>query len=228
MKKAETMMKRRPFDRPVTSHSIAAHHKIEGVRLTVIEENTFAKLLYEKPIAQRGDSLFKRIKKWFEEKDYRATEINPMIKKLRNTAPSFLTLCEFADFIKIIEKVFFYYNDIMTNNSVNSNPVTKIYADQKYDSTDKKVLIIDMPKERVTAKLTMTRRMNEEAEGIVFDDIVEGYMQYQFGKDLTLNFRIVNGEMDFKSVHDYNLMYNLNLVLQDVMADLFEEYYNLV
>lgn len=205
--------------------TIARTQKSEGIRLTFIEDNSFAQLLYDKPIAQRGDSTLKRIKKWFKERSYRANEIKPVIRRLRNIAPSFMVLCEFADFIKIIEKVFFYYNDIPANGVNNK---TKIYADQKYESTDKKILLLDMPKEKVTVKLTMTRRMNDEGEQITFDDIVEGYMQYQFGKDLTLNFKIVNGKMDFKDAHDYNLMYNLNLIIQDAMADLLEEYYNMV
>ena len=198
----------------------------DGMKLTIIEDNSFAKLLYEKPVPRRGDSKIKKIGTRFKERKYWRNNVKPVIDNLRNNAPTFFTMCEFADFIKIIEKVFFYYNDIKRANTVDMPLKTRILADQKMEQHDKKIIIIDMQKEMITIKLEMTRKYNEDDEK--YDDIISGTLQYQFGKDLFLKFVIVNSKIDFNSVHDFNLMYNINLILQDSMADLFEEYYHKV
>jgi len=196
--------------------------EIERVTLTNIEYNTFAKLLYEKPLCKRGASIFERFKTWIKRKNYEAMDIKPTIKKLRNTSPSFVVLCEFSDFIRILEKVFFYKNDIRTVKD-DGPYVTRLLSDSGINSSDMKVLIIEMQKELVTIKLIMTREYNEDAKD--YDDIIDIQITYAFGKKLFINYKLINGEIELNSVHDHNLLYNINLMLQDLMADLFEEYY---
>jgi hypothetical protein len=195
------------------------------MKLTEPETNTFAKLLFDKPAPQRNDSIIKRIKLWFKRKNYEYTSIKPMINKLRNTAPSFITMCEIADFIKILEKVFFYKNDI--RKSTDTTPLeTRLLADNKIDSIDKKAIILEMQKEMITISFIMTRDYNATTEK--YDDIIKVSLYYDFGRKLHIEYKIVNTKIEFDSVYDYNLMYNINILLQDAIADLFEKYYKLV
>jgi hypothetical protein len=148
-----------------------------------------------------------------------------MIKKLRNTAPSFIMMCEMADFIKILEKVFFYKNDVRRLRD--QGPlITKLLSDNNIDKEDEKALILEMQKEEVVIRFLMSRKWNPDTEK--YDDIIDVKVNCDFGKKLYLNFKIINTKVDFESVHDYNLMYNINIILQDSMADLFETYYRLV
>lgn len=195
------------------------------MQLTNMEDNMFANLLYDKPISQRGDSILKRIKKWFKRKEYEANTIKPMIKKLRNTAPSFITMCEMTDFIKILEKVFFYKNDVR-RQSDEGPLITKLLSDNNIDKPDEKALMLEMQKEEVTMRFLMSRRFNADSEK--YDDIIDVKVNFYFGKKLYLNYKIINTKVEFESAHDYNLMYNINIILQDSMADLFEKYYKLV
>jgi hypothetical protein len=83
-----------------------------------------------------------------------------------------------------------------------------------------------MQKEEVVIRFLMSRKWNPDTEK--YDDIIDVKVNCDFGKKLYLNFKIINTKVDFESVHDYNLMYNINIILQDSMADLFETYYILV
>lgn len=188
-----------------------------------IENNMFARMIYEKPIHQRGDSILKKIKFWIKRKEYEKTVINPMIASLRNTAPSFITMCEMTDFIKIIEKVFFYKNDIRKSWETGEME-TRLLSDNKITSNDIKRMILEMQEEMVTIVFKMTRKYNMETSE--YDDIIDVKLTCEFGKKLHIQFSIINTEIEFNSIHDYNLMYNINIILQDAMADIFEEYYN--
>lgn len=189
-----------------------------------IEDNMFAKLIYEKPVHQRGDSIFKKIKYWIKRRDYEKSVINPMINKLRNTSPSFMIMSEMSDFIKIVEKVFFYKND-MRKSWETGVLETRILSDNSINSDDFKMMILELQKEMVTIVFKMTRKYNEDIKD--YDEIIEVKLSYSFGKKLHIVFKIINTVIEFDSVHDYNLMYNINIILQDAIANIFEEYYNL-
>jgi len=194
------------------------------MRLSNMEDNMFAKMLYEKPMCQNKDSIFKKIKTYIKRKNYESTTIKPMVYRLRNTPPSFIVMCEMADFIKIIEKVFFYKNDIR-NAKDTGELVTKILSDNKITQDDKKVIILEMQKDMVTMTFTMTKIYNKETD--TYNDIINVVLYYAFGRKLLIKFDIINEKIEFESVHDLNLMYNINIILQNAMADLFEQYYKL-
>lgn len=193
-----------------------------------MEDNMFAKILYEKPVCQRNDSKFKRIITWFKRKNYEDTVVKPMIRRLRNESPSYIIMTEMADFIRILELVFFYRNTTKKEWDKDKELKTKLLSDvdMKSHKDDPKDLILEIQDKDVTITFCMYRKYNIETQKL--EDYIEIEAYYDFGKKLIIKFCVIDRVVgDFDSIHHYNLLYNINLILQDAMADLFEyHYYN--
>jgi hypothetical protein len=201
--------------------------ELEQARLTCIDENPFIRILYEKPVLKRGDSIFKRIKSWFKRRDYTNTQFKPMEKRLRNEIPTFITLCDFADFIKILERVYFYHNDLRKATD-KTELCTRLLIDKKASSDTKKVIIIEMQREDTTITLTMHRDHDYISGG--FEDVIDVRVYYQYSKE-SLAFKIYNSGLYspdlniLTSIHDKHLVDNIFNILQNSMTYLFKNYY---
>lgn len=180
-----------------------------------IETNTLINLLYAKPdYNSYKDKSFSKIRHRIAKHKYRKNYILPVYNKLLNNSPSFDTMCIYADFIRLLEKVFFYKNDIVMNDE---EKVDKLISDSKLIN-EKKILILDLSKEQVIITFTMEHKGD--------DEVIDIQVKYNFGKKSIMNYTVVNREAKYDSIHSENLMITILDRLQKAMAKLFLDYYD--
>lgn len=199
------------------------------VVLTNVEDNYYAKLLYEKPIIEKTGNIFKRFSQWRKQKAYTNNTIKPAIKKLRYSTPSFLNMCYFSDFIRILELVWFYRNEPLRD--CDETGEIKIMSESDFKDPMKcKILILYIPNTETVIKFTMHRvyKGDESDSADKFDDIIKIQVNTNTGKKMSCTYTTINGECNHDSVHEYNQMYNITRILQNAMADLFSKYYYLI
>lgn len=181
--------------------------------LSVNEEvNLFASLLYRKP------------KGFFKERIYYFKKIRPILKKIEKGPIPFIWMVEFSNFVKILEMVWFYHNDIKYVEGLDED--IRIISDNKIDDNTKKNLTILLEKQKVTIIINMERFRDEDIDTIT-TDVINIDCRNEFGKKLNTKFEIVDGKIT-GHINDntYNLMYNINHILQESMYKLFKTYYN--
>ena len=178
-----------------------------------MDNNLYAQLLYHKP-----KNIFKRIV-------YYITEIRPEYKKLKNSEASFFTMCQFSDFIKILEMVFFYHNDIKYIPEIDE-PI-RIISDNSIKDTTKKNLTIVDEKNKVVITFDMRSMILDDYNS---DDYINIKCNNGFGKKMVTEFHICNKKVTNDSINynTYNLLYNINHLLSKLMADLFMKYYKII
>lgn len=192
-----------------------------GVRLYKnVESNKFINLLYRKPLRSYFDNnLIGFFKYKFKERKYYKENIKPLYNELKTQSPDFNTMYEYADFIRLLERVFFYKNSY----------------DKEYDGdkllcesnvgVSPKIMILDLVKDDVIIAF----KIYKESQTILstsYDEVIEIRVNYNFGKKSTMNYKIVNREVDYDSIHSENLMITILERLQEAMAKLFLDYYN--
>lgn len=170
-----------------------------------LEDNIFMYILYSKPNKRYIKSKFKL---FFKSRKHKKEAFLPMYNKLKTESADIETLCKFADFIRLIEFVLFYKNDI--NRKENRD---MIYSDSSINDTKKNLIMI--LKEDITIKFFIDPRENK----LTID------VSYNFGKRPKAKFVIVDREICTETVHQDNLLITINERLQDCMAELFKEYY---
>ena len=168
--------------------------------------NKFINILYGKPTGKYEKN---KIKLYFKQKEYYKKVFYPVYKELLEESPDIETLCEFADFIRLLEKVFFYNNDI----KIKSNERDYIYSDSNINSIDKNLILI--LKDNIMIKFNMKPKDNKLTINI----------DYQFGKRAKMTFIIVDRYVEYSSYHEVNLMITVLERLQSTMSELFKEYY---
>lgn len=185
----------------------------------------FSSAIYEAPVITGDLTFIQKIKQKRKQKKHFKNEVLPIYKDLKYKTASFETLCDFADFIKQMELSMFFNNSVSNRDNTNRNNLEDkdkkniIICDSNTSSSDKKKIIrILMEKENVLITFSMTYSDAEEK-------IVDVNVRNNFGSKMTTNFHIVDEEMDFSDVHSYNLLNNVNIILQNTMADTFMEIY---
>ncbi len=187
-------------------------------QMTDINNNQFALILYNKPILDPEDGFFDKLLYKFIERRYRKREVIPVYEMLKNKEPSFTTLIDFSDFIKIIEKVFFY------NNEVPKEPSIKLLSDNSYKGSDEiKKIIIANTEDNVIITLEMQRDFVPSLED--YADIINITVKNEFGKKIKTMFTIINTQISIDNNDDYNLLFNVNRTLMKLMSELFMKYY---
>ena len=181
--------------------------------IDTINDNKYAKLLYNKP-----KNIFKRIIYYFK-------YIRPEYKLMKNKEASFKSMCEFSDFIKILEMVFFYHNDIKYIPEIDNT--ARIISDNNIkDSTKKNLTIVD-EKNKVVITFDMHSEFIDEYNSKDYINIkcING-----FGKHMCTEFHICNAEVinDSINYNTHNLLYNINHLLSKLMSELFIRYYKII
>lgn len=189
--------------------------------LTDITSNPFAKYIYNKPIVDPEANIFTKLITKIKQRRYRKNVILPVYNKLRNKEPSFITLIDFSDFIKIIEKVFFY------NNCIEDNKI-KLVSDNTYNGSDQvKQMIIANMVDNVIITIKLSREFNgSDDSDNQYNDIINIVVSNKFGKKLKTEFTIVNEHINIDNEDDYNLLFNINRMLMNYMSSMFLEYYD--
>ena len=181
--------------------------------------NVFLDVLYNKPILDPPAGFFKKIAYKFRLRKYTRENFTPLYENIRCNNLSFVFMVDLSDFIKSIEKVFHYKNDIKEN----SNDI-KLLSDNKWDKDDqvKSLIIADTLNNAVT-----TIELSRESVGDDYKDIVQIVVKNNFGKKLQTKFTIINTEVKIDNRDDYNLLFNINKQLRDLSSELFKKYYEL-
>lgn len=193
------------------------HHYDEmcGCRLyEYVETNTYMNILYKKPLrSYYKKGIFGYIKYKYKERKYYKNNILPLYTELYNTSPDFNTMYMYADFIRLLERVFFYNNAYSKDTTVK---IDKLMSDN--DVTNPvKVLILDLEEDNVTITFKIYKQNEQE--------IIETKVNYNFGKKSCMNYKIVDRDVIYDSIHSENLMITILERLQHAMGKLFLEYY---
>lgn len=182
-------------------------NKIKGIEEEIDErDNKFMYVLYGKPSPRYVKS---KIKLFFMKRKHYKNYFLPMYNYLLTESPDIDTLIEFADFIRLIERVLFYNNDI----KIRSSEKDVIYSDSNINSANKNLILI------LKDNVIITFNMYPYDNKLTID------INYNFGKRAKMNFTIINREICSTSIHDDNLMITILERLQNAMSELFKEYY---
>lgn len=182
-----------------------------------IETNYLMNKLYSKP--QRisfSKSIIGTIKYKRALYKFKKEEIMPVYNKLLTESPDFNVMYMYSDFIRLIERVFFYRNALDRYDD-NTPKVDKLVCDSDINSTNK-ILILDLENENVMITFNIYKE-NEQC-------IIDMKVRYEFGKKSTMNYKIVDRYIEYDSIHSENLMITIIDRLQKAMAKLFLDYYN--
>lgn len=199
------------------------------------DDNKYFSILFNKPELPKNKSLFKRIKYHFQEREYFRTKVKTIIDKWDKDYPDWIDLCEFSDFIRLLEKSMFYNNNLRKAED-DYELIDKLTSDNPIDgSGDKKYLVLELQKEKVCIIFTM-HDSNDRW-------IVDVKIQYYGGKKLAVQFSI-DGSMQyddsngdtvvgigeviggFESKADWLMLKNAQDRCRDAMKKLFVDYYN--
>ena len=155
------------------------------------------------------------------------TKIKPVYKKLLNETASFETMCEFSDFVKILEISYFYHNDARYDENIDTD--IRILSDNKINDNTKKNIIILLEKEHVTITFDMHKEMvnNEDVYDNNFKRCIDIRCRNEFGKKVETKFNVVNTRVTNEEINNntYCLLFNINNILNKAMSDLFLRYY---
>lgn len=182
-----------------------------------IETNYLMNKLYSKP--QRisfSKSIIGTIKYKHALYKFKKEEIMPVYNKLLTESPDFNVMYMYSDFIRLLERVFFYRNALDRYDD-NTPKVDKLVCDSDINSTNK-ILILDLENENVMITFNIYKE-NEQC-------IIDMKVRYEFGKKSTMNYKIVDRHIEYDSIHSENLMITIIDRLQKAMANLFLDYYN--
>ena len=129
------------------------------------------------------------------------------------------------DFIKILEMVFFYHNDIKYIPEIDDN--IRIISDNNINDKTKKNLTIIDEKDKVVITFNMHSEYLDEYN---YNDYIVINCKNGFGKHMSTEFLICNREVINDSINNntHNLLYNINHLLSRCMADLFMKYYKII
>lgn len=133
------------------------------------------------------------------------------IRDLSNTL-TWQEMWEFAEFIKIVEKVYFYQN--VQKSGICCDNCTNQKRDLFFDYSDKKMYI----KITIEAAYTADDGMHEKLDIGVYRD---------YGKKEKSTFHVDNGKTDMNTDSDIMLIHTINAYVQNRIADLFECYVEL-
>lgn len=185
----------------------------------------FSSTIYEAPVITGDMGFIQKIKTKRKQKKHFKNTVLPIYNSLKFNTATFETLCDYTDFIKQMELSMFFNNSVSNRdntNRVNLKEEEKrniiICDNSTSSSTQKKILRILMEKENVLITFNMSIEDGER-------QIVDVNIRNNFGNKMTTNFHIVDQDTDFADIHSYNLLNNVNIILQNTMAETFMDIY---
>lgn len=121
---------------------------------------------------------------------------------LKLKPPSFDDLFDFGTFVKCMEKVFFYKNDLTARTCCDSN---------LQDKTTRK-LIFNLNDVTLIFKLEKLNKIDEYIDIIVTRN---------FGKKMETKYTVKNGELQYNDCNDLMLTNSINILLENLIYDYF-------
>jgi hypothetical protein len=167
--------------------------------------NKFMDYIYMKPKFSKTNGIWigivNYLKAILQELNYKK-----FMKQLKQIAPDFDLLWDFANFIKLLEVVFFYDNNSTTG---------RYYSSTSYKDNENG-FIINLHEQHLTLKFKLDRNDHDK---------ITLEVDRRFGHKIKTTFIIINRETNFDSIHDINLIYNINEILCREMPALLDIYY---
>ena len=158
----------------------------------------------EKPVKEKKRFFNKNKEKSKRDKIYEMAM--DKVEFIKNNIPDFSKLFDFCTFIRSMEKVFFFKNDNKSIVSSDSD-INNFSTRNMYINTDNYMI-----------KIYLTRTDNYTTENI------EIQVTRKYGKKLTNNFKIKNRDIVYNDSDDLMLINVLNMLLQNIMANIFKSY----
>lgn len=118
------------------------------------------------------------------------------------------SLCKFADFIRVIEKVYFYTND------PNKNIVS---CNSPWDANRKEIVINSKEKD-VVIKLTMDYDYNDK-----LSNRLQIHVERNFGNKIKGGFVVYGGDLEYEDDSDLMLINSLNEIICNSFINLLVE-----
>lgn len=118
------------------------------------------------------------------------------------TPPSFEDLFDFGTFVKCMEKVFFYKNDLTAKTCCDSN---------LQDKTTRK-LIFNLNEVTLVFKLEKLNKVDEYIDIIVTRN---------FGKKMESKYTVKNAQLQYNDCNDLMLTNSINILLENLLYDYF-------
>ena len=151
-------------------------------------KNIFMRMIYDK---NKTFILFR----WFKYRKF--------LRQLDKSAPSFDLLWQIADFIKLLETVYFY-----DNSSTN-----ELYSSNNFDSSENGFVI---RKEGRTIRVKLYEYTREIA------------LEVSYSTKNTIAMKFRDGEnIDFKNEEHMYLILNVENIIMDTVKELFIKYYKM-
>ena len=158
----------------------------------------------EKPVKEKKRFFNKNKEKSKRDKIYEMAI--DKVEFIKNNITDFSKLFDFCTFIRSMEKVFFFKNDNKSIVSSDSD-INNFSTRNMYINTDNYMI-----------KIYLTRTDNYTTENI------EIQVTRKYGKKLTNNFKIKNRDIVYNDSDDLMLINVLNMLLQNIMANVFKSY----
>ena len=163
-----------------------------------------------------GDNVYEGDEKLLKQKiDASYKRCMDIVNRIRdlNSTLTFEDMWQFAEFIKVMEKVYFYQN-VQKPGMICVDNFSNTKRDLFFDYTDKKLYI----------KITIE-------DAIMYDNGIHKRLKIgvyrDYGKKEMNTFEVDNGETDIKNDSDTMLIHTINAYVQNSIADLFECYVEL-
>ena len=203
-----------------------------------LDTNPFTSIILAAPIVSNKDKLFtifkayglsgvlKVLKEKRKEKKYYKKTILKTYYDLRDNTASFENMTDFADFLKQMEIMLFYNNSL--SNRDNTPRVNIPEEDQKT------ILICDNKLQESTTQKKFRLLMEKENVEMVFimhyseynEEVIDVSVSNKFASKVNTTFHIIDANTSFDNITYYNLLNNVNYILQNALADTFLTIYN--
>ena len=131
------------------------------------------------------------------------------IKTIETTTPDFTMIFDFCTFVRSVEKVFFFKNDIYHNT---------ISSDYHIDSVTERNLCINTDKYSIILDLSIKD----------FAECINIKVVRKYGKKLGNNFKIRDRHIVYNDCDDLMLINIINKLLQKYMSKMFKHYIDIV
>ena len=181
-----------------------------------ITDNKYADVLFNLyeaeylPREEHKKNIFGKYKLTEEQKKARI-DAKHLVDEVRTTPLTYNNLTYFADLIRILEKVFFYKNDLEFNNVV---------CLTKWDAHRKVIDIIPENHKDIAIKLQMEYDYDKTKYLLTLK------IERSFGLKIINTYKIYDNNLDYADPSDLMVINTINRIICDEFSNILETYFN--
>ena len=162
---------------------------VENYKISTVTEGKFFKKKKTIKVNTRAEKAYERACTFA-----RGLTLNP---------PSFISLFDFGTFVKCMEKVFFYKNDLTARTCCDSNLQDKTTRNLIFNLND----------------IVMILKLEKLNKG--HDEYIRIIVKRNFGKKMESEYIIKNAELQYNDCNDLMLINSVNILLSKLMYEYF-------